>query len=515
MSTRIAVMGAGPGGIASAMLLASEGLEVDVYEQHDQVGGRTSAIEQQGFRFDTGPTFFLYPEPLRRIFSRCNRVLEDEIDLIPLEPMYRVMFENNGHIDATPDLGRLRRDVSRFSVHDAENLERFLMDNQRKLESFLPVLQRPFLQYSDFLSPDVLKALGRLRPFSSVDSDLCRFFENEHVRLAFSFQSKYLGMSPFNCPSLFTILSYLEYAHGVYHPRGGCNRVVQVMARIAKEMGVRIHLGDAVKAVNFRGRRFQSLETESGCKNADALVVNADFSHFVNNFVPPRLLRDWHPRKLRRKRYSCSTFMIYLGIRGEIPDLQHHTIFLSREYQQNISEIENGGKPPAEPSIYVQNASRTDPGLAPDGCSGLYILAPVANQAHPVDWDLWTTPFRQRVLKRLEKLGIVDLEKRILFEKIVTPQMWQDEHSIHLGATFNLSHSLDQMLIWRPRNRFQDLEGVYLVGGGTHPGSGLPVIFEGARISSELLLRDFQSIRVPNRNETGERSYPEYSGRIQ
>jgi len=233
------------------------------------------------------------------------------------------------------------------------------------------------------------------------------------------------------------------------------------------------------------------VRTARGSEDFDAVVVNADFANAMQTLVPDRLRKRWTDHKLAAKKFSCSTFMLYLGLEGMDEGLAHHTIYLSAEYKRNIAEIEAGAAPPKDPSFYVQNACVTDPDLAPPGHSTLYVLVPVGNRTGAgIDWVKEQARFRAIALQRLERLGIRHVEKRIRFEKIMTPNEWETDLSIHRGATFNLSHSLDQMLCFRPRNRFEDLDRVYLVGGGTHPGSGLPVIFEGARITSRLLSQD-------------------------
>jgi phytoene desaturase len=325
-----------------------------------------------------------------------------------------------------------------------------------------------------------------------MEQDLSRYFSDPRVRLAFSFQSKYLGMSPFRCPSLFTILAFMEYEYGVWHPEGGCGAVMDAMARVARDMGVEIRLGDPVEEIEFVGRRAVGIRSASGRTPVDALVINADFAHAMSRLVPDRLRRRWSDRRIESKKFSCSTFMLYLGIEGEVPDLPHHTIYLARDYRRNVAEIEAGTAPPEEPSFYVQNACMTDRTQAPRGHSTLYILVPVGHlRDGGPDWQQEAPRYRRLTLDRLARIGVPDIERRIRFEKMITPQDWNGGMAIHRGATFNLAHSLDQMLHWRPRNRFEDLEGVYLVGGGTHPGSGLPVIFESARISSRLLTEDF------------------------
>jgi phytoene desaturase len=219
-------------------------------------------------------------------------------------------------------------------------------------------------------------------------------------------------------------------------------------------------------------------------------VINADFARAMKRLVPNRLRRRWTDERIAGKRFSCSTFMLYLGIDGRCDELEHHTIYLPPDYQQNLEDIEVRHVLSSDPAFYLQNACVTDPGLAPPGMSTLYVLVPVTHTHSNVDWQVEKGRFRSLVLRQLAKLGLEGVERRIRFERMVTPEDWDREMEIHLGSTFNLAHSFRQMLHLRPHNRFEDLEAVYLVGGGTHPGSGLPVIFESARISSQLLLAD-------------------------
>lgn len=495
MTRRIAIVGAGPGGLAASMLLARAGADVTVFERHAVVGGRSATIGAPSpagtFRFDMGPTFFLYPRILSEIFASCGRDLAREVDLIRLDPMYRLIFEAGGSMLASGDMEQLTAQVASLCPADAAALPRFMADNRAKLKAFRPVLETGFDGLSTLLRPEMINALRMLRPRRSVDVDLSRYFSDERVRLAFSFQSKYLGMSPFRCPSMFTILSFLEYEFGVFHPVGGCGAVMAKMGEIARDLGANIRLASPVEEIIFQGRRARAVRTQAGIEAFDAVVLNADFAQSMERLVPDRLRRRWTDRKLAGKSFSCSTFMLYLGIEGEIPDLAHHTILLTEDYRRNVREIEQGLTPPAQPSLYVQNACRTDRSLAPRGHSTLYCLVPVAHRiGKGIDWAAEKAGYRSLVLKRLERLGIRDIERRIRFEHITTPVEWEGDMQVYRGATFNLAHSLRQMLHLRPRNRFEDLDGVYLVGGGTHPGSGLPVIFESARITTRLLLAD-------------------------
>jgi phytoene desaturase len=308
--------------------------------------------------------------------------------------------------------------------------------------------------------------------------------------IAFAFQSKYLGMSPFQCPSLFSILSYLEYEYGVFHPIGGCSRVSERMAEIATSLGVDVRLGEPVEGLEMQGKRVVGVTTRQGSYPCDAMVINADFAETMKRLVPNAIRRRWSDDKLAEKRFSCSTFMLYLGIEGRYDELAHHNIHISGDYNKNLDEIENRHVLSDDPSFYVQNASITDETLAPRGHSTLYILVPVSHQHRNIDWRREAAPFRERTLDSLAQIGLHDIRDRIRVEHRITPDDWNNNYRIYRGATFNLAHNLGQMLHRRPHNRFEELDGVYLVGGGTHPGSGLPVIYESSRISSRLLLRD-------------------------
>jgi phytoene desaturase len=475
------------------MLLAKSGLDVTVVEKRGTAGGRTSTMEQDGFKFDVGPTFFLYPQVLREIFAATGHSLEKEVPMYRLDPQYRLVFGGGGQVDATSHVERMKRQIAAISPADAARLEDYFRDNREKLERFTPILQTHFESWRDLMRPEILRMLPLLRPWRSLDSDLRKYFQDERIRLGFSFQSKYLGMSPFSCPSLFSILSFLEYEHGVFHPVGGCGAVTQAMARIAEGMGVKILRNTPVEEMLFEGRRVVGVRTPHETIRADAVVVNADFAQAMQRLVPNHLRRRWTNERIAKKKFSCSTFMLYLGIEGRYDEVKHHTIYLAKNYEQNLRDIEQEHQLTMDdPSFYVQNAGVTDATLAPEGMSTLYVLLPVTHEHGNVNWEREQGRFRALALRQLEKIGITDVERRIRMERRQTPATWNAEFHLHLGATFSMAHSLKQLLHLRPHNRFEDLDGVYLVGGGTHPGSGLPVIFESARITSRLLMQDME-----------------------
>jgi phytoene desaturase len=494
VSKRVIIIGAGPGGLATAMLLAKRGLDVTILEKQPRVGGRTSVIEGEGFRFDLGPTFFLYPQILQEIFQAVGRDMYQEIPMTRLDPQYRLIFGAGGELNATSDVERMVTEIAKLSPQDAPQFRRFMSENRSKLEKFAPCLQMPFAGWTSLMSLRLLSVLPMLKPWKSLHAELASYFKDPRLQLAFTFQSKYLGMSPFQCPSLFSILSFLEYEHGIWHPTGGCNSISRNMARVAQELGVKIQLSTPVEEVLFTGRRASGVRTAQGEMRADAVVVNADFASAMTKLVPNAQRRRWTDAKIAKKDFSCSTFMLYLGVEGQFDQLAHHNIYVTKDYRRNLDEIERQHVLSADPSFYVENPVRTDATMAPPGHSALYVLLPVTHQHPNVDWTKEKARYREVALRQLTKIGLpADLEKRIRFERVITPADWESKVDVYRGATFNLAHSFTQMLHLRPQNRFEDCEGMYLVGGGTHPGSGLPVIFESARISSKMVLDELRA----------------------
>ena len=303
-SKHVVVVGAGPGGLAAAMLLARSGVRVTVIEKREQVGGRTSTISQDGFHFDIGPTFFLYPQVLREIFSACGYDLETEVPMQRLDPQYRLVFGAGGELLATPDVAQMERAIAAISPADAARFHEFLTRNRTKLQKFMPFLQQPFESWRDLFKPGTAKLLPLLAPWKSLDDDLRLHFEDERIRLGFSFQSKYLGMSPFRCPSLFSILSFLEYEHGVFHPIGGCGAVTAAMARIATEMGVQILTDEPVSEVLMDRGHATGVRTPKRTLAADSVVVNADFAAAMQKLVPDSARDRWTDRRIAKKKFS-------------------------------------------------------------------------------------------------------------------------------------------------------------------------------------------------------------------
>lgn len=507
-SPKIAVVGAGPGGLASAVLLAGRGLDVTIYESQPEIGGRTGRVSKGDYAFDLGPTFFLMPYVLQEIFSAVGRDLNDYVDLRRLDPMYRLLIgQQDGPdvtIDATQDTERMASQLGALHPGDGRAFESFVRHNRRKLNAAEPILRRPIRSFKDLIRTDAAKVLPVLKPTETVDSLSSKYFKHPASKIAVGFQSKYLGMSPYDCPSLFTILPFIEYEYGVWHPIGGCHALMRALATVFTELGGTIRTGTPVTGIRVERGRVAGLELDDQYEPCDHAIINADATWAIKNFFPESLRGKTTDASLDRKKYSCSTYMMYLGVEGAV-DLPHHTIRTAPDYRGNLLDIGcregAGGKLTEDPSFYVCNPSVTDPTLAPAGHSSLYVLMPTPNTRAAIDWAAQAPACRDRLLERMRTLLGVDLNGRIREETILTPDDWA-ARNINFGATFNLAHSLDQMLHKRPQHRVPFADGAWLVGGGTHPGSGLPVIFLSAQITANLVLKDLGVRARPKQQAT-------------
>lgn len=488
---KVIIIGGGPGGVASALLLASRGIQVDLFEKHNRIGGRTGCLEEQGYRFDIGPTFLMMKSLLDRIFIEAGLDSADYLDFVRLDPMYELRFDDEV-FRACNNNEDTKKEIERLFPGQSGAMDTFLKKEKARFKSLIPAFQRDFSDPARSLRPDLLTALPHLSLGSSVFDNLKRYFTDEKLALLFSFQSKYLGMSAWECPGAFAMLSYMEHGHGIYHTIGGLAEIPKAFARAAKDCGARVHTGTPVKQLILDGRKVTGVELENGEKvYADSVIINADFAHAMTHLVPDGALKKYTKDKLESMKYSCSTFMMHLGV-DKLYDLPHHSIVFARDFRKNVDEIFKLNRSSDDISFYVRNASVTDSTLAPKGKSSLYILVPTPNLDGELDWDEIQGRYRAHVFKAFaDRLGIDDLEQHIEVEKIYTPRTWNTELDIFKGATFNLSHCLSQMAWMRPRNRFEEFRNCFLVGGGTHPGSGLPTIFESARIASNLISDSF------------------------
>jgi phytoene desaturase len=495
-SYKISIIGAGPGGLSVAMILSHRGYNVTVFEKENEVGGRNRAIHNGPYTFNTGPTFLMMTFILKEIFELSGKHMEEYLSPIGLEPMYNLSF-NDLTIQHTTDKTKMRKEIQTHFAKNETSLDKFFAREKVRYKAMYPCLQKSYSSALDMISLPLLRALPHLSLTKSLYHVLDDYFDGEKLILSFSFQSKYLGMSPWRCPGAFGLIPYVEHQFGIDYLQGGLCAISKAMAEVAQQNGTEIRLSTPVRRVVVKDGKTTGLILDNDTFiESDAVVIGADFGFAMETLFDPGVIKKWSPANLRKKTYSCSTFMLYLGL-DKVYNEPHHKIIFANDYRGEIEKIDKDRPPTDDFSIYLNNASVIDLTLAPKGHSALYVLVPVSNQKSGMQWTKEECiSFRNKVLQQIKKrTSMTDIDQHIKTESMISPRDWEHDHSLFIGATFNLGHSLDQMLYFRPHNRFEEVKRCYLTGGGTHPGSGLPTIFESGRISANLISKDLKLSR--------------------
>ncbi len=483
--SNIAIIGAGPGGLAAGLILLNQGHQVTIYEKDPRVGGRSKRLTFGPYHFDSGPTFFMYQPILREVFEKANLDFDKHLQLTPLDPLYTLYF-NDRILKPSSDINQTKEVFESVYPGAGDDYVKWYQKQTIKFKRVMPILQKPFPNIFHFLRADVLKGAPVLHPFQSVFKYLSKLIHHDDLIHTLSFQAKYLGMASFEAPSVFTILPYLEHMGGLYHVEGGLNQVNETMAKLFVENGGKLHLNTKVDRLWIEKRSVKGIISDQLQQSFDDVVLNADFAYSMLAMTKNKEVKTYHHQKIKSMKYSVSAFMMYVGL-DTIFDFDHHNVFFSKSYEGYLKRLMSASSDVSDMSFYMHNPSKIDKTLAPKGHSSLYILVPVPNLDANIDWKKEQETLKKQVYATiLEKTGI-DITKHIQMEQILTPQEWQDDFNVYKGAVFNLTHGFDQMLHKRPQNKFKQLKHLYLVGGGTHPGSGLPTIYQSAIITSQYL----------------------------
>ncbi len=479
------------GGLVAGMLLSAKGFDVEIFEKEAIPGGRNASINLNGFVFDVGPTFLMMKYVLDDVFEKTGYKAEDYLKFTKLSPMYRLFFKDYS-IDIHSDKEKMKKEIEkRYGKENSKGLEKFIKRETLRYKYLMPCLEKDYSYFRRFFEKEFLLSLPHLSIGRTLFSVLGDYFSNEEARLCFTFQSKYLGMSPWACPGGFAIIPYIEHSMGIYHVEGGLSKISEVMARLIEEKGGKIHFNSKVKRVILEGKNASGVELENGEKVfGDKVIINSDFAYFMANLFSEKESKKYTKDSLAKKKYSCSTFMVYLGLDKEYNNLEHHNIIFAKEYRKNVNEIFSGKFDENDFSLYARYSTLNDKTVSPKGCSQLYVLIPAPNNnlGKNIEWKEFEEKIYQNAIKIMaERLNLPDLKDHIIAKKIISPVDWENDYNVYYGATFNLAHNLRQMLWFRPRNKLEGFKNIYLVGGGTHPGSGLPTIYQSAIISSNMI----------------------------
>jgi len=491
---RVVIIGSGFGGLATGVRLAAKGHDVTILEQRDRPGGRGYVYKQDGFTFDGGPTVITAPWMIEDLFTLAGRAPRDYVQMVPVAPFYRVFFHDGDVIDYTGDQERMEAAIRRLTGSDADipGYRRFVAMSERIFDKgFTELADTPFLRFSDMAK--VAPALIQLQSYRTVYGLVSRYVQNERLRQVLTFHPLLVGGNPFQTTSIYALIHHLERNWGVWFAMGGTGALIDALVRLFGELGGTLECNVPVATILTEGRRATGVRLTDGREiAADVVVSNADVATTYTRLLkdaPRRWNADW---RYARMRYSMSLVVIYFGTdrqyRGtDGPELKHHDIILGPRYKGLLDDIFRRKILADDFSLYLHCPTLTDPSLAPPGCDAFYVLAPVPHLGGATDWATAARPYRDQIMRFLEERYLPDLSRHIVTERMIDPRHFQDTLGSYLGSAFSVEPILTQSAWFRPHNRSQDVENLYFVGAGTHPGAGIPGVLSSAAIADDLI----------------------------
>ena len=481
------VIGSGFGGLAAAIRLGARGYRVSVLERLDGPGGRAYVHRQDGFTFDAGPTIVTAPFLLEELWALAGRRLSDDVDLRPLSPFYRIRFHDGSCFDCSGDALRMREEVARLAPDDVAGYERFMHASEAAYRlGFEQLGHVPFDSWTDMAR--VIPGMLRQRSDRSLYRMASQHVRDERLRFVLSFHPLFVGGNPFSVTAIYGLISFLERRWGVHFAMGGTGSIVRGMVGLIEGQGGRIRYGCDVTGISVENRRATGVKLASGeLLRADVVISNADAAWTYRHLLPSDVRRRWTDRRIERARYSMSLFVWYFGTRRRYEDVPHHTILLGPRYRELLHDIFERKVLAEDFSLYLHRPTASDPSLAPPGCDTFYALSPVPHLDSAVDWRRQAEPYRQAIARRLQETLLPGLEEAVVTSRLMTPVDFHERLLSYKGAAFGMEPVLTQSAWFRPHNRSEDVERLYLVGAGTHPGAGLPGVLSSARVLDSVV----------------------------
>ncbi len=489
--SKVIVIGSGFGGLSAAIRLAARGHQVEIFEKLDKLGGRAYVYEIDGFTFDGGPTVITAPFMFDDLWATAGKRREDYFELVPCDPFYRIFDPAGRSFSYNDDEDYILSQIDQWNPADKAGYQKFMASTKAIFEKgFVELADKPFLRFTDMLkvAPDLIK----LQSYRSVYGYLSQFVKDDFLRQCFTFHPLLIGGNPFDAPSIYAMIHYLEREWGIHYAMGGTGAIVQALGRLFAELGGRVRLNTSVAeiTVDERKRRVTGVRLADGTWHpADYLVSNADVAFTYRNLIPEQYRRKYTNRKIDRMKYSMSLFVIYFGTKRQYRDqgLAHHNIILGPRYKGLLTDLFARKHLAGDFSLYLHMPSLTDPSVAPPGHETFYALSPVPHLESGVDWAQAARPYRDAIMQFLEDNYLRDLQANLVAEHFVDPRHFHTALNSHKGAAFSLQPVLTQSAWFRPHNRSEDFENLYFVGAGTHPGAGLPGVLSSAIIAENLI----------------------------
>ena len=490
MKRKIVIIGSGFGGLAAAIRLQAKGMQVTVLEKNAKVGGHAYQLVKKGYTFDMGPSIITAPDLIQRVFACAGARIEDYLDLVKLDPFYRIYFHDGSSLDYTDDAVQMKRQMARFSEEDAANYDRFMAHTRQLYDAVIT----DGLGSMPFDLPTMLGFLPRalrLRALIPAYDFVKRYFKDPRHRFTFSFHPLFIGGNPFRAPSVYLMIPYLEKTGGVWFSKGGMYSLVRALEEVFKALGGVVETDAEVEKIVVENRKAKGVLAKGRLYEADGVVSNADLVHTYGELIESKHRRKWSDKKLRKTQYSMSAFLLYLGVRKKYPQLKHHTLILSERYKGLVDDIFDNKVLPDDFSMYLHIPSQTDPLMAPEGCESMYVLIPVPNLESGINWEKTKQAYTNKVLTFLENdFGLTDLRRSIEVLETFTPANFKMQRNNYLGSAWGVEPKLTQTAYFRPHNRSEDIKNLYFVGASTHPGAGVPGVLLTAETTIKLVVED-------------------------
>jgi phytoene desaturase len=486
-SPRALVIGSGFGGLAAAIRLSVQGYQVQVLEKLDAPGGRAYVHKQDGFTFDAGPTIITLPYLIEELFTLCGQRMEDYVDLRPMSPFYRIRFDDGTHFDYSNDEASMLSQIEAISPSDVQGFKNLMKASAQCYQLGLVELGSiPFETLTDVIK--ALPNLARMKAWRSIYSMVSSYLKHPKLRIVMSFHPLLIGGNPFSVTCVYSLIHILEQRWGVHSAMGGTGAIVNALVNLLQDQMVPIRYNTAVTRIRVQDGKAIGVELENGEFIASEIVVsNADPAWTYKHLIEEKYRPSWSNRRIEKGNYSSGLFVWYFGTDKQYKDVPHHMMVLGPRYEGLLKDIFKNHKLSKDFSLYLYRPTATDPSLAPYGCDAFYVLSVVPNLSSGTDWPAITEQYKDAIATVLQDSVLPDLKQHIVTSKVSTPQDFQDNLWSYKGAGFGLEPVLTQSAWFRPHNRSEDIQNLFLVGAGTQPGAGVPSVLMSAKMLEQVI----------------------------
>jgi len=485
MSKEIIVVGSGFGGLAASALLANKGHSVTVFEKNEQAGGRASVWEKDGFTFDMGPSWYLMPDVFNAFFAEFDKKPEDYMDLVRLDPSYRVFFDENDCVDISADLEKNLDLFERLEPGAKEKMKEYLEKSKYEYDiAMKDFIYKDYKHLTDFFKPKLIVEGTKLHMFEKLDSYAQRYFSSEKIRQILEYTIVFLGGSPYDSPALYSLMSHVDFNMGVWFPKGGMGQLVKAMQTIGTEHGVNFYFNEPVTAIKVEKGKATQVKTDKDTYPVDSVVVNADYAWAEMNLLDKKS-QSYSDRYWDKRKIAPSAYLLYLGLDKQLKNFKHHNLYFHPSWEKHFDDIFKQPQWPEKFSYYISCISKTDPSTAIEGGENVFVLIPVA--ADLKDTEEIRQLYFDKTIDHMEKLAKENIRDHIVVKRIFAHNDFNQRYNAYKGTALGLAHTLKQTAIFRPRHQSKKVKNLYYTGHYNHPGIGVPMVIISSQILSDMI----------------------------